>query len=744
MAITENMTGKRPSYMEKIEILAPAGSYEAFKAALAAGADAVYLGADRFGARAYADNLTEETLLHAIDEAHILDRKLYLTVNTLFKEYELDELYSFLKPYYMQGLDAVIVQDIGALKLVRESFPDLPVHISTQMTVTGYEGAAFLEKTGAVRVVPARELSYREIKLIRDKTHLEIECFVHGALCYSYSGACLMSSFIGGRSGNRGRCAQPCRLPYKVFDGREPVSDDAASYALNTKDISLIDDLPELIAAGVTSFKIEGRMKRPEYTAGVVSVYRKYLDLYLENKAGERYETDPKDKELLYNLFNRDGFSKSYYACHNGPHMMALNNRKLTDPRLQKAEEAYNYVRKNILTFNPLRMTEGRFEIKESGMVSLHLKSGEKSGIAYSCAQPAKMRPLDKDTALKQLTRTGGTQFAFSDIITKIADEMFMTHGRLNALRRDALHVLEENILYDFRRSEPELKTNQKINPEYRISKPHISVSISDFTQLKALWDIPETDRFYVPLAVFDKYETDFQSDEIKRRVWISLPHITRADSLHMIENGRGEKYKERLLELSSLGYSFLVKNMEDAAFLLRNGFASSIRLDHSMYTLNNKAVGFWREQGVTAFTVPLELNRTEILNRDNYGSELVIYGYMPLMISAQCLRKNYKSCTKESGRWILKDRKNKEFMVVFDCKNCHNIIYNSVPISLLPVLDNDILSSFESFRLELTAETQRESKLIVRDAIDSIKYGKDASKENFLYTRGHFNRGIE
>ena len=246
---------------ERTELLAPAGSYEAFRAGRNAGADAFYLGGERFGARAYADNFNKEILLKTIDEAHLFDKKIYLTINTLFKDNEADELYDYLLPYYEQGLDAVIVQDTGIVKLVKECFPKLPIHASTQMTVTGYEGAALLEKYGLSRVVPARELSIEEIRTIRENTFLEIECFVHGALCYCYSGQCLMSSFIGGRSGNRGRCAQPCRLPYKVYDRGRLISSDKNAYALNTKDICLANDIPKLIKAGITSFKIEGRMK---------------------------------------------------------------------------------------------------------------------------------------------------------------------------------------------------------------------------------------------------------------------------------------------------------------------------------------------------------------------------------------------------------------------------------------------------------------------------------------------------
>ena len=263
----------------KVEILAPAGSYESMVAAVNAGANAVYIGGSRFGARAYADNLDEEAMIRAIDFVHLHNCRIYMTVNTLVKEKELPELYGYLKPYYEAGLDAVLVQDLGVFSYIREHFPDLPLHISTQMTVTGKYSAADLKRMGAVRVVPARELSLKEIREISEATGLEVETFVHGALCYCYSGQCLFSSLIGGRSGNRGRCAQTCRLPFDVEKGDKVLGGKNEKYVLSLKDLCTLDLLPEILEAGVCSLKIEGRMKSPRYTAGVVSIYRKYVDM---------------------------------------------------------------------------------------------------------------------------------------------------------------------------------------------------------------------------------------------------------------------------------------------------------------------------------------------------------------------------------------------------------------------------------------------------------------------------------
>ena len=268
-----------------IEILAPAGSLESLKAAVCAGADAVYIGGSLFGARAYADNPKEEELLGAIDYVHLHGRKIYLTVNTLLKENEMEKLYEYLVPYYRQGLDAVIVQDIGVMQFVKHNFPDMSIHVSTQAAVTNALGASFFGRLGADRIVPARELSLKEVRDIKEKTGLEVECFVHGAMCYCYSGQCLLSSMIGGRSGNRGQCAQPCRLPY-ALDGKKPQD------LLSLKDLCTIDDIPLLLPAGIESFKIEGRMKQPGYVYTVVSMYRKYTDLYLSQKKGRYHVSD--------------------------------------------------------------------------------------------------------------------------------------------------------------------------------------------------------------------------------------------------------------------------------------------------------------------------------------------------------------------------------------------------------------------------------------------------------------------
>ena len=324
--------------MKAIELLSPAGAYPILKAVIGAGADAVYVGGPAFGARAYADNFSKEELLESIDYAHIHNRKVYLTVNTLLKEREMEEqLFDYLLPYYEQGLDAVIVQDFGVLTFIREAFPQLSIHASTQMTVTGTDGAAFLQKQGASRIVTARELSFEEIQKIKSDTGVEIESFVHGALCYCYSGECLLSSMLGGRSGNRGRCAQPCRLPYEVLNAAGERLTREATHILSPKDLCTIGMIPQLAECGIDSFKIEGRMKQAEYAAGVTSIYRKYIDLY-EQYGREAFHVDKNDEKKLESLGSRSGFTTGYYTRHNGSDMITFSkpNHTKTDEKLHE------------------------------------------------------------------------------------------------------------------------------------------------------------------------------------------------------------------------------------------------------------------------------------------------------------------------------------------------------------------------------------------------------------------------
>ena len=424
------------------EVLAPAGSFQTFKAVIEAGADAVYVGGSSFGARAYADNFTEEELLGAIDYAHLRGKKVYLTVNTLLKNKEInDDLYDYLLPFYLKGLDAVLVQDFGALSYIHKAFPDLPIHTSTQMTVTGIEGVRLLQSYGVTRVVMARETSLAEMKKIHEATEMELEAFVHGALCYCYSGQCLFSSLLGGRSGNRGRCAQPCRLAYTVMDEnhKELLKD---SYILSMKDMCGIRDINELKEAGVYSLKIEGRMKRPEYAAGVVSFYRKYVD--------SLNPVSDSDYNKLKSLGNRCGFTDKYYFDHNAKDMITYEKPNF-------AVEDEDFVSRISARYVD---TETRLPIK--GICVLN--EGNNSFLTVECknyvytatgqtADKAQKKPLIKEDVAKRLSKTGDTSFVFEELEVIMDDNIFMPNGAINELRRSALEGLKNELLSTYVRA---------------------------------------------------------------------------------------------------------------------------------------------------------------------------------------------------------------------------------------------------------------------------------------------------
>ena len=434
----------------KAELLAPAGSYEGLQAVVKAGADAVYIGGSMFGARAYANNPQQDEMLEAIDYAHIHGKQIYLTVNTLLKNKELyGQLYDFLAPYYQQGIDAVIVQDLGVLSFLKKEFPNFPIHASTQMAVTGARGAALLKEAGVSRIVTARELSLKEIHEIYKETGMEIESFVHGALCYCYSGMCLFSSMLGGRSGNRGRCAQPCRLPYTAYKGREQISQEEQAYLLSPKDMCTVDILPEILQAGVYSLKIEGRMKRPEYAAGVTSIYRKYLDLYEKNP--KNYGVTSEDRQILLDLYQRDGFNQGYYHSHNGKEMMAVVNQKEQNKKQKIAgkrnELLFEQLKKEYLDTKKQEKINGNFILFANSPAILDLDFQDiHVQVMGDTVEEAKKQPLSADRVEKQMRKTGQTPFVFDTLEIMTDEAGFLPMQSINELRRKGLEELEKEI----------------------------------------------------------------------------------------------------------------------------------------------------------------------------------------------------------------------------------------------------------------------------------------------------------
>lgn len=702
------------------ELLAPAGNLEIFKGVIESGADAVYVGGSMFGARAYANNFTEDELLEAIDFAHLRGVKVYLTVNTLIKNSEFSKLYDYLLPYYKRGLDAVIVQDIGVVKAIHEYFPSLEIHTSTQMTVTGADGVRFLSQFGVTRVVMAREVSLAEMKRIHEETGMELEAFVHGALCYSYSGQCLFSSILGGRSGNRGRCAQPCRLPYTV-EGKKD------EYILSLKDMCGIKALDKLHDAGVYSLKIEGRMKQLEYACGVVKYYRSYID-------SMKPVTDA-DYDRIKALGNRCGFTDRYYFDHNGSDMVTYVKPNFVSNAAEPSPE------KRKLSI------EGELVLREGEPGSLTVKRGD---VTYKASiepvSAALKAPLDKKAAIDRINKTGDTDFEFSHIKAQIGENVFVPNGALNKLRRDAISELCDKLLKKYYRNDARYADISSMCelPEHVVKSDAVhedgAVNAKDYTaicscmtrtQLDTLISYDCFDVFYLDFDMYDRNTLIQQfADDVKcltkrnKKVYLMLPTIFRADS--------SDYFVSIAKELDKVSFEgFVVKNYEEL-YLTENLFTGKkVILDHNMYTFNDVSKSAFFEHGVSGDTVPLELNSREIMHRNNIGSQMIVYGYYPLMTTANCVHKNTKGCDKKQKLIYLKDRYNKSFAVCNNCKECYNTIYNSLPTMLTKNIGKLKEAGIRSFRYSFTIETPKQIKAVMDDKVAE-------------YTNGHYKRGVE
>lgn len=802
---------------DRVEILAPAGSMECLKAAIAAGADAVYTGGALFGARAYAHNLTEEELLEAIDYVHLHGRRLYLTVNTLIKDREMEkQMYDYLLPYYRQGLDAVIVQDIGLFRFIRKHFPDLPIHASTQMTLTGVDGAKFLEKEGAQRIVTSRELSMAEVKKIADETGLEIESFVHGALCYCYSGQCLFSSFIGGRSGNRGQCAQPCRLLYRTPEAKRP------QYLLSLKDICTLELIPEMIESGIYSFKIEGRMKKPEYAAAVAFQYRKYTDLYLkyyeecpaeEDPAAyamKKYRVREEDRQMLLDLYNRGGFHTGYYHTQNGREMISLNRpnhagvpavkvlakkgrnvtaKALTDlypqdiielPMRKGREKADNYtckdaVRKgmnvqipvfadtpfkrdeiwmrtrNSTLIDTLREEFVNGKIKERICGTFRLYPQEKATLTVKCrdaeitvagekAQEALSQPMSRERIEKQLRKTGNTEFEFSFLKAEIGEKVFLPMQSLNELRREALETLEKVICEKYRRS-GEVKDPEEDKTELSMEEEILSgwtASVRTAEQMEVILEEEAIGRIYADCTMFPRiWEKDSYVEWITKvhaagkEIYLVMPYIFRERTL--------KQYEAAYNRIFGAGWDgILIANYESFAFLKEHGYTGRIMTDYNLYEFNQESRKFWKEKGVFEFTAPVELTERELQDLRVKDGEVIVYGYLPMMISAGCIQKTTRGCLKKSGQTTITDRYRNPFVVKNECDYCYNILYNYVPLYLGDRMEEVYQIGPGRIRLMFTTERQQE----VRQILSAYFEGKELPEGT--YTRGHWKRGIK
>lgn len=748
---------------KRAELLAPAGSFASLKAAVAAGADAVYMGGARFGARAYAQNADQDEMIAAIEYAHLHGCRLYMTVNTLFKENELGELYEYLLPYYKAGLDGVIVQDLGALSFIREHFPGIELHASTQMTITSVYGAKELKRLGCCRVVPAREVSLEEIRRIYDETGMDIETFVHGALCYCYSGQCLMSSLIGGRSGNRGRCAQPCRLPYRVY-GQEngtAVNKEDQKCVLSMKDLCTLDILPQILEAGVFSLKIEGRMKSPRYTAGVVRIYRKYLDRYLEY-GSERYYVEPEDKKELLDLFDRGGFTSGYYTRHNGRDMIALKEK----PEFRETnKELFDFLDREYVETEKKEPVEGYAYLAEGLPSVLTLTCGDIS-VTVSGQEPqaAKNQPMTREKVIRQLGKTGATAFEFTELEAEVCGALFLPVQALNELRREGFEALTEAIQNQWRRKAPEAgevqngadsgeKSSRAAGcagpvPDESAGKRQMYLTVSAETgdQLSAALAVPEVRRICLDASSFQPGRwAEFVQliHQAGKECYLTLPHIFRTHAI-----GFFRTYRSCLEQAGFDG--LLIRAFEEIQWMREEQISFSASFDASVYAWNHGAVHTLKEEQAAFITAPWELNSRELepvfeaCRREGLPAELIVYGRAPMMVSAQCITKTVKGCSKCPSLLWMKDRTGARLPVQNHCAFCYNTILNPLPVSLHGCADSVKRLAPEGLRLCFTIETGEETKAVLNAFAAEFIRGENVEPPFTEFTRGHFRRGVE
>lgn len=813
----------------RAELLAPAGNAEGFYGAVHAGADAVYLGGSRFGARAYAENFTTEELIECIRYGHLFGRKIYLTVNTLLKESELSELFDYLNPFYEAGLDAVIVQDLGVLRFVRDHFPGLGIHGSTQMTICGVHGAELLKSLGVGRIVPARELSLQELSEMKDKAAIELETFIHGAMCYCYSGQCLFSSILGGRSGNRGRCAQPCRLPYKVRTKRKQ---SETCYPLSLKDMCTIEHIPRLAEAGIDSFKIEGRMKKPEYAAGVTAIYRKYIDQYYglrerygAEKAAAQYKVLPEDLDILSSLYIRSGKQDGYYFKQNGEDMITLS-----DP-------AYSGSDARILQDIKRRYLDSRIKvpIAVSGTflagipAKVTLQTGELSvTVEGAVVEKAQKQPVTEENLRKQLGKMGDSVFIPQNMNLNVRDNIFYPLRQINELRREAVSGLERSLLEKngykpresgknndlLREKAAESGTKSSLQQENAQESGTKSSLLQEYTQESGIKGslLQEYAKGIEKEHEGNKYPHDYRNIGWKdynpgehgtvigirtlEQLQVVVEGISKlyeaSEGKHLAQKTRYPKYRlkrlyvdgdlllertpeavalcgkmdgavpifialpyilrkkddnylacvSEIIEKYPMFCGVLARSLDGFAYALEKGYRN--RLDANVYCWNSLA---WEELkiGTAGFCLPLELKATEqrkLLERCKASSEgqsfeKIVYGRIPMMVTANCLSKTIEGCRPENeGRTELIDRYHKEFPVIINCRHCINIIYNSVPLSLHQ--DLRMWSETTDIRLDFTIESGTETKEVLRAFLAE---GEIPYKE---YTTGHEKRGVE
>ena len=674
------------------EILAPVGAQEQLKAAVRSGANAVYLGVDNFNARRNADNFTTENLKDVVKYCRLRDVKVFVTLNTLIFDKEIDELYETVKAIAHSGADAVIVQDFATVKAVKEICPEMPLHASTQMAVHNVSGAKLLEEMGFSRIVLARELSLEEMKMIREAVSSELEVFVHGAHCMSTSGNCYLSAMLGERSGNRGLCAQGCRLNWTNSHGRE--------YALSLKDMSYLDNIKDLMKIGIDSFKIEGRMKRPEYVAAAVSSLKKAIN-------DEIY-----DKLTLRSVFSRSGFTDGYLKGKRTVDMFGYRVKEDVISATSVLKELENSYK------NEIRPNKARAKLvlkKDEPATLLFSSNGVTVKVQGEIPQEPRTSPLSEEIAFRNLSKLGETSFYLDSLEFENEDFLTLPASAINALRRDAANLLEERL------SKKEYIINDAIpdithNPS-NISKPETRIRLESFSQYSTTFE--NVDLVIIPLEeVFNNLE---EIECLPVKIAVELPQLIYP-----------EDEKETLKKLSAIKRTGIVRgvtgNIGGIPLLKKAGF--KIYGSHGLNITNSYSAQSYKNLGLEDITLSFELSERHIKNIcADISKGAYIYGYLPIMLLRNCPQKSIDGCLKCKGKSVLTDRKGIEFPLLCQNKK-YSVLHNSVPF----YIGDKNHSNLDFVTLYFTIEQKKECEKIYQVYLS----GKtpDGKKTNGLYNR--------
>ncbi|MBQ7097247.1 MAG: U32 family peptidase [Clostridia bacterium] len=695
--------------MPKIELLAPAGNFDCLVAAVQSGADAVYFAGKKFGARNFADNFDSDELEKAVDYCHLRNTSVYVTVNTLVTDPEIEELKEYLCFLARIGVDAVIVQDLGVAEIVRTVVPELPIHASTQMTIHNLSGVNFLKKYNIRRVVLSRELSLDDIRNISANSDVELEVFAHGALCMCYSGQCLLSSIIGGRSGNRGKCAQPCRLPYSVNKAKDK------SFIMSLRDLCGLEHINDFCNAGVASLKIEGRMKGPAYVAAVVGIYRKYID--------NPHSVSKKDFEILDAIFNRGGLTDGYLTGKIGKEMFAL--QKPDNPYLKGSSELEKVLLHGLNGENRKTSVTGRFSLK-TGVCPEFTVENEKFSVRFSYPEkpePAIKNSVTKEGVIAQLSKTGGTTFGFDRIEADVDDGLFVSAGTLNKIRRKALLLFEKTITDSYKRSVNSYGIVELSETKNNTDKHKFVCEITNFEQFDAIKCF-DFDVLYVPLWLLGKYKNEFES--YKEKIIIVLPAILRNK-----EYERTVDDTKRLLESGYHGV--LIHNIsliEDfSGYRIYTGFRLNI--------FNSFSLNFLKKCGIECCELSPELTLAQIKGiRKVMPVQTMVYGRLPLTVSENCLVKNGAKCPCDGKNFIV-DRLGMKFPVIKDGNSCRSVILNCKKTFMGFEMQKIVESGVNFSRIYFTDESPEECVKICKTFLEGDSYRPED------FTKGHYYKGV-